>query len=105
MYTKVFLLSAILLLSACSSSQLTYRDDRILIQSGNTSIVNDAQFVSKRSQNFSTLFIDQKILKMPEGNLIVYEDARTDLQYEFGPSLSRIIRIVFDARALVPVYI
>ena len=76
-----------------------------MIQSGNTSTFYDGKLIAKHNENFSTLFIDQKILQVPRGDLIVYEYAHTDLQYEFGPSLRRIIQIVFDARQTIPVYI
>ncbi len=93
------------LFTACSTSQVNFYNDRIMIQSGNSTSYYDGQLIGKYNENFSTLFIDQKILQVPQGNLIVYEHARTDLQYEFGPSLQRIVRIVFDARQIIPVYI
>ena len=76
-----------------------------MIQSGNTSTFYDSKLIAKHNKKFSTLFIDQKILQLPQGNHIVYEYAHTDLQYEFGPSLQRVIRIVFDASKIIPVYI
>jgi len=105
MYKKVFCFAVIVFLNACSTSQVDFQNDRIMIQSGNTPSFYDGQLIAKHNKNFSTLFIDQKILKLPQGNLIVYEHARTDLQYEFGPSMHRIIQVVFDAWQLIPVYI
>ena len=105
MYKKVFYCAAIAFLSACSTSQVDFQNDRLMIQSGNTSSFYDGKLIAKHNENFSTLFVDQKILQLPKGNLIVYEHARTDLQYEFGPSLQRIIQVVFDARQIIPVYI
>ncbi len=105
MYKKVFLTAAIILFSACSTSQVDFQNDKIMIQSGSNTSYFDGKLIAKRNENFSTLFIDQKILKVPQGNLIVYEHARTDLQYEFEPSLQRIIWIVFEARQIIPVYI
>jgi len=104
MYKKVFCFAIIILLSACSTSQVNFKNDRLMIQSGNTSSFYDGYLITKRNENFSTLFIDQAILKVPEGNLIVYEHARTDLQYEFEPNLQRIIQVVFDTRQIIPVY-
>jgi len=105
MYKKVFCFVSIILLNACSTSQVDFQNDRLMIQSGNTSSFYDGQLIAKHNENFSTLFIDQKILQLPQGNLIVYEHARTDLQYEFGPSMHRIIQVVFDAWQIIPVYI
>jgi len=105
MHKKVLLFAAIFLFSACSTSQVDFQDDKVMIQSGSNISYFDGKLIAKRNENFSTLFIDQKILQVPQGNLIVYEHARTDLQYEFEPSLQRIIWIVFDARQIIPVYI
>ena len=105
MYKHVFYFAAIVLLNACSTSQVDFQNDRLMIQSGNNAVYYDGKLVARHHENFSTLFIDQKILALPQGNLIVYEHARTDLQYEFGPSMRRIIQVVFDARQIVPVYI
>ncbi len=98
-------LSAILLLNACSTSHVNVHNGQIMIQSGNSASLYQGQLVARHNENFSTLFIEQKILKFPEGNLIVYEHARTDLQYEFEPSLQRVIGVVFDAVQMMPVYI
>ena len=57
----------------------------------------DGRLMAKKSVNFRTLFLSQKILQSQDGNLIVYEDARTDINYEFQFSLIRITQIVFDA--------
>ena len=105
MYKKVFLLTAIIFLNACSTSQVNFQNDQLMIQSGGNSTFYDGQLIAKYNENFSTLFIDQKILQLPQGNLIVYEYAHTDLQYEFEPGLPRIMQIVFDARQSIPVYI
>jgi len=105
MKKKFFYFLTVLLLSACSTSQITYAPDQLTIQSANTTSVYQSTLITQRKQNFSTLFIDQKILKLPEGNLIVYEHAYTDLQYEFEPALKHIINIVFESRGIVAYYI
>jgi len=105
MVKTIFWAAAIVLLSACSTSQVVFQNDGLTIQSGNNASRYQGQLAAGHNENFSTLFIEQKVLKFPEGNLIVYEHARTDLQYEFGPSLQRIIGVVFNAVQMMPVYI
>lgn len=105
MHKKVFLAAFMVLFTACSTSQVNFQNDTLLIQSGNTSSVYHGKLLARHHENFSTLFIDQKILQFPQGNLVVYEHARTDLQYEFDPALQRIIGVVFDAQQIIPVYI
>jgi len=34
----------------------------------------------------------------------VYEDARTDLSYEFEPPITRSIKIIFEAKSIIMVY-
>ncbi len=105
MVKKVFLTVAILLLNACSTSQVVFQNDGLTIQRGDNASRYQGQLAVGHNENFSTLFIQQKVLKFPKGNLIVYEHARTDLQYEFEPSLQRIIAVVFNAVQMTPVYI
>ena len=104
-YKKVFLTAAIVFLNACSTSHVDFHNNKLAIQSGNSTSNYDGHLLTRHRENFATLFIDQKILQFPQGNLIVYEDARTDLQYEFGPSQQRIVSEVFNAIQVRPVSI
>lgn len=105
MLRKFFLLAAMLLLNACTTSQVVFQNEELMIKIGNNTSRYQTQLIYSHNGNFSTLFIEQKISRFPGGNLIVYEHARTDLQYEFEPGLQRIVSVVFNAVQMKPVYI
>ena len=105
MYKKIFLsVLTLLVVNACTSSDIQYQPDKLTLQVANNSVLLDATMVQKKEAYFKTLTIDQKILKLDDGNLVVYEDANTDISYEFAPSTTHIIRSIFDTRAIYKVY-
>lgn len=101
---SIFYSTIVILLVGCSTSRVNFKNDQLIIQSSNTTSVYNGHLLSRHTENFSTLFIDQKILQLPQGDIIVYEHARTDLQYEFEPTIHRIIKYVFETNKMVPVY-
>ena len=54
--------------------------------------------VAQKRTNFKSLFLEQTVLQTKEGNLLVYENARTDLSYEFEPTMMRTIDVVMETR-------
>jgi len=89
--------AAVLLLNSCNNADINYNGQQLVMQVGNATLKMDGRLMAKKSLNFRTLFLSQKVLQTREGNLIVYEDAQTDVNYEFQFSLMRITQIVFDA--------
>ena len=105
MFKKIsFVVTALLVLNACTSSDIQYQPDKLTLQVEENQVLLDATLLQKNRQYFKTLVIDQKILTLKEANLVVYEDANTDISYEFSPATTHIIRSVFDARAVLKVY-
>jgi len=99
-----FFVSALVLffLSACSSmTQMAYRSHTLSIQMGSTHIQLPAVEVAKRVDTYGSVAIYQHILQLDEGNLVVYEDAQTDLEYEFEPTVMRIIDVLFQTHRKV----
>jgi len=97
--------SLLLILNGCQDiTHISLDKHNCVIQKGKSFSYCKGEPIAQKRKNFSTLFIQQKILKTPEGNFIGYENARTDLQYEFEPTIHRIIHVVFDTVQMVPVY-
>ncbi|BAF71630.1 hypothetical protein [Sulfurovum sp. NBC37-1] len=96
---KTLLLSgvAIWLLNGCNTANIDYNGQQLVMQVNNTTLQMDGRLMAKKNLNFRTLFLSQKVLQTKEGNFIVYEDAQTDINYEFQFSLIYITRVVFDA--------
>jgi len=99
------ILSVLLLMTACgrTPSDMTYRQGSLYLQAGENSLRLEGIPVTEKRTNFKSLFLHQTVLQTKEGNLLVYENAHTDLSYEFDPTLMRIINVVFETRRKVPV--
>ena len=105
MFKKVSLaITAVIVLNACTSSGIEYQPNCLTLQVEENQVLLDATQIQNKRAYFKTLVIEQKILKLKEGNLLVYEDANTDMSYEFSPATTHIIRSVFDTRSILKVY-
>lgn len=104
MIKLLFTSTVILILSGCATSNLTYKNHQIVLQVDKSSLHVEGTFLKQHKDNFSSLYLTQKVLQLKEGNLVVYEEARTDMLYEFEPSIIRSIQIIFEAKGMVKVY-
>ena len=102
---KLFITILILaFLTGCSTTDLSYKNNQLILKVDGKQLQMDSRFINHRMKNFSTLFIDQQLLQLNEGNMVVYEKARTDDTYEFYFPTVDTIKIVFDARYVDIVY-
>ena len=107
MYSVVkFLITMFILafLTGCSTTDLSYKNNQLILRVDGKHLQMDSRFINHRMNNFGTLFIDQQLLKLNEGNIVVYEKARTDDMNEFYYPTIDTIKIVFDARYVRVVY-
>ena len=101
----IITLSSALLLSACSNpSTLSYKNEQLQIQVNNANLQLHGTQLKQQRENFSTLFLTQDLLRLDDGTLVMYEYAKTDMQYQFDPTTTRSIGIIFDARSVNKVY-
>lgn len=91
-------------LVGCSTTDISYKNNQLVLQLNGEEFQFDSRFINSRKSNFSTLFIDHQLLKLSDGNMVVYEKARTDDTYEFYFPTVDTIKIVFDARYVRVVY-
>ena len=107
MKLKNKLLSAVgtlFILSACSNSTLSYDKSKLNLRVDNVLLqVHGTQLKSNR-ENYSILFLDQKLIRLDDGSMVMYEYGRTDMAYEFAQTTRRTIDTVFDAQRIVEVY-
>lgn len=94
----------IFLISACATSSIDYNNEQLSLQINDSHLKIDGIQLRQHKENFRTLFLTQKLLRLDDGSLVVYEDARTDLQYQFDTTTARSIGIIFDAKRVVKVY-
>ena len=103
--TKVLLLSAVLILiNSCATSNLSYHNEQLNLQINDSHLQVRGTQLKQQRENFSTLFLTQYLLRLDDGSNVVYEKAKTDMQYEFEPTTIRTISIIFDAKKVIKVY-
>ena len=94
----------ILLISGCATSNISYKNEQLNLQINNAYLQIHGIQVQQHRENFSTLFLTQNLLRLDDGSIVMYEEARTDMQYQFDPTTTRTIGIIFDAKRVVKVY-
>lgn len=99
------LLLLLFLLNACSTpASLKYEDDTLNLQIAQKRLIVPSKQIKVNKENFSILFLEQKLLRLDDGSLVMYEEAETDMQYMFDPTTTRTISVVFDAINVIKVY-
>lgn len=96
--------SSALLLSGCANPNLSYNNEQLNLQVKNSNIQIHGTQLKQEKENFSTLFLTQDLLRLDDGSLVMYEYAKTDIDYQFDPTTTRSIGIIFDARSVNKVY-
>ena len=101
----LFILVILLLLNSCSTpSTLSYANEQLKIQINKKRIQVPSTQIKLTKENFSILFLEQKLLRLDDGSLVMFESAETDMQYMFDPPTTRTISVIFDAINVVRVY-
>ncbi|RRS32643.1 MAG: hypothetical protein P794_00865 [Epsilonproteobacteria bacterium (ex Lamellibrachia satsuma)] len=98
--------AAILLLglSGCGTSNLNYNNQQLTLQADKKFVQMNGTLLKIRRDSYGSLYLSQKILRLDEGNVVVYEDARTDILYEFEPNITRSIKVIFESKSTVIIY-
>jgi hypothetical protein len=100
----LFTIVIIFLINGCATSNLSYSNKKLNLSINERSLQLDGVQLEEKHDNFSTLFLTQSLLRLEDGSIVVYEDARIDMQYRFDPSTPRSIKIIFDAKAVKKIY-
>ena len=103
----IFSIFILLNIIACvpQNSYISFNNNHISISSSKEYFFNiSANILEQKSINFASMYLRQYILKLPNSEIITYEYAKTDFSYEFEPNIHRIIKTVFEAKGLIPIY-
>ena len=93
------------ILGGCSKlTYISYKGGGVAIRVDDARIHINGTVLSQKLDNYSRLFVDQKVLRLDNGSIVTYEKARTDDQYEFNFEAVTTIKAVFDAREVNVVY-
>jgi len=96
--------TATLLLHACGVSNLTYNQEVLSMQVEDSTFQIQGTQLKINWENFNNLYLTQKLLRLNDGTFVMYENARTDEQFEFEPTTAGSLRIIFDAKKMFKVY-
>jgi hypothetical protein len=102
--TLLLSIYVLFLLSGCATSDLSYKNDNIHLRINDASLQVHGVALQEKHDNFSTLFLTQRLLRLDDGSLAVFEDARTDMQFQFDQTTPRSIKIIFDAKSVLRVH-
>ncbi len=81
----ILIILTVLFLSGCQISTLEINKSEELVLKYNVSELKFSNdILSVKSLNYKDLFIDQYILKDDNGRVLFYEEARTEVNYEFN---------------------
>jgi hypothetical protein len=98
-------LPLLLLINACGTpATLQYDNTHIKLQVAEKRIQVAGKQIKVNKENFSILFLEQKLLRLKDGSLVMFEKAETDMQYMFEPTTTRSISVIFDTVNVLKVY-
>lgn len=96
--------TVILLINSCATSNIVYKHEQLILEMNDTQLQIQGTALEQRNKNFNALSITQNRLRLDDGSMVVYEEARTDMQYHFYPHIRRIVEILFNAKPLTKYY-
>jgi len=102
--TLAIAITTLFTFSACSTSTLTYDKSNLNLHVENTHLQVHGKELKSNRENFGVLFLDQKLIRLDDGSIVMYEYGETDMAYEFAQTTLRTMDIVFDARQIKKVY-
>lgn len=97
-------LASALLLNSCATPNLSYNNEQLNLKVKDTNLQIHGTQLKQEKVNFNTLFLTQDLLRLDDGSLLMYEYAKTDMTYQFDPTTTRSIAIIFDAKSVSKVY-
>ncbi len=100
----LFLIVILAILNSCSTTDLSYKNNKLVLQVDEKYLQVNARSLGHHQNNFNSLYLTHNLLQLDAGNLVVYEKARTDNRYEFNFQAMTTIQIVFDAIEIRKVY-
>ena len=100
----IFVLLLLLVITGCGSSALLLKSDTITLSIDQVDKYLKTQPHKTINHNFQTLYISQHILRQDEGKYIVFEETRTDPNYQYEPGTQKSIEIIFETDKIIKVY-
>lgn len=94
-----------LIFTGCTTpSTLTYDKSKLTLKVENRHLQVHGSVVKSNTENFGILYLDQKLLRLDDGSLVMYEYGETDMSYEFANTTQYTIDNVFDVVQSIEVF-
>ncbi len=88
-----------LLFGGCSITSLSLENEsEILIRKDEKKLIVSGDLVQTRQERFSNLKLQQSVFKFEDGELCIYEEAETDIDYRFATDTQSATGMIFDSR-------
>lgn len=104
MYILLVALITLILLGCSTPSTLKYDNSNLSLHVNNRYLPLQGSVVKTDTDHFGILYLEQKLIKLADGSLVMYEYGQTEIAYEFATTTTQTIEVVFDAIESVKVY-
>ncbi len=103
---KSYILSVVILaiVTGCSMANLSYSNEHLELQIDKERLSVNGTPLNSHKENFTNLYLTQESLRLDSGNIVIYEEATTDINYEFNLAVIHSIKAIFDAKDITEVY-
>ncbi len=89
----------LLLFGGCSITSMSLENgSEIVIRKDDKKLKVEGDLVQTRQERFSNLKLQQSVFKFDDGELCVYEEAETDVDYRFSTDTQSATGMIFDSR-------
>ena len=104
--TKIFLATIMMiLLNSCGFSNMSLKNNTLSLEVEKNQFQQKSKTVKILKEHFGSLAVRKSILQLNNNkSLIVYEDSRTDLDYEFEYGISRTIAVIFGTKTIYSIF-
>jgi hypothetical protein len=97
-------LTTLVLIGCSTPSTLKYDKSNLTLNVNNKYLQVQGSVLKSKRENFGILYLDQKLIKIADGSLLMYEYGEADMDYEFANITTRTLQIVFDTQKIINVY-
>lgn len=105
-HTYTFLMTLVILFSllGCRRSSIAYLPQSVVIKLDESQSTLHTTLLHQKLENYNNLYVTQRILRLNDNSLVVYEEAVTDELFEFENTTAWLVSEIFDAKKIYKLY-
>lgn len=89
-----------LIFTGCVTTSISKIDNKLILQNDKQFIHTYTDTIQKKFINLGSVFIDQEVLRLEEGDIITYESVRIQRPYRIKHSYNRALGLIFDSKSV-----